>query len=122
MSVTSANRLELLQIAESVAREKLIEPELVIAAMEDSLVYERVDAPVVEYFKRDELEDVQSQFFTAQKSSKRVRVYHSHTCAFVCVSVNFRVNFTFCLSLILISLLLCAEPSNKKFLLFECER
>ena len=37
MSVTTANRLELLQIAESVAREKLIEPELVIAAMEDSL-------------------------------------------------------------------------------------
>ena len=37
MSVTSANRLELLQIAESVAREKLIETELVIAAMEDSL-------------------------------------------------------------------------------------
>lgn len=62
--------------------------ELLESAMEDSLVYERVDAPVVEYFKRDELEDVQSQFFTAQKSSKRVRVYHSHTCAFVCVSVN----------------------------------
>ncbi len=37
MSGTSANRLELLQIAEAVAREKLIEPELVIAAMEDSL-------------------------------------------------------------------------------------
>ena len=37
MSVTSANRLELLQIAEAVAREKLIEPELVISAMEDSL-------------------------------------------------------------------------------------
>ena len=37
MSVTTANRLELLQIAEAVAREKLIEPELVIAAMEDSL-------------------------------------------------------------------------------------
>ena len=37
MSVTSANRLELLQIAEAVAREKLIEPELVIGAMEDSL-------------------------------------------------------------------------------------
>ena len=37
MRVTTANRLELLQIAESVAREKLIEPELVIAAMEDSL-------------------------------------------------------------------------------------
>ena len=33
MSVTSANRLELLQIAEAVAREKLIEPELVISAM-----------------------------------------------------------------------------------------
>ena len=37
MSVTTANRLELLQIAEAVAREKLIEPELVISAMEDSL-------------------------------------------------------------------------------------
>ena len=37
MSGNSANKLELLQIAESVAREKLIDPELVIAAMEDSL-------------------------------------------------------------------------------------
>ncbi|HEU0222812.1 MAG TPA: transcription termination factor NusA [Paracoccaceae bacterium] len=33
----SANRLELLQIADAVAREKLIDPELVIEAMEDSL-------------------------------------------------------------------------------------
>jgi len=37
MAITSANRLELLQIAEAVAREKLIEPHLVIEAMEDSL-------------------------------------------------------------------------------------
>jgi N utilization substance protein A len=37
MSVTSANRLELLQIADAVAREKMIDPELVIDAMEDSL-------------------------------------------------------------------------------------
>ena len=37
MSLSTANRLELLQIAEAVAREKLIEPELVIGAMEDSL-------------------------------------------------------------------------------------
>ncbi|MEE2773608.1 MAG: transcription termination factor NusA [Pseudomonadota bacterium] len=37
MTSSSANRLELLQIAEAVAREKLIEPELVLAAMEDSL-------------------------------------------------------------------------------------
>ena len=37
MQTTSANKLELLQIAESVAREKLIEPELVIEAMEESL-------------------------------------------------------------------------------------
>jgi N utilization substance protein A len=37
MSVTSANRLELLQIADAVAREKMIEPSLVIEAMEDSL-------------------------------------------------------------------------------------
>lgn len=37
MSVTSANRLELLQIAEAVAREKMIDPDLVIEAMEDSL-------------------------------------------------------------------------------------
>ncbi len=37
MAITSANRLELLQIAEAVAREKLIDPELVIEAMEDSL-------------------------------------------------------------------------------------
>ena len=37
MSVTSANRLELLQIADAVAREKMIDPVLVIEAMEDSL-------------------------------------------------------------------------------------
>ncbi|MGL4495430.1 MAG: NusA N-terminal domain-containing protein, partial [Beijerinckiaceae bacterium] len=32
----SANRLELLQIADAVAREKLIDRDIVIAAMEDS--------------------------------------------------------------------------------------
>src|SRR4249920_573884 len=37
MSVTSANRLELIQIADAVAREKMIDPALVIDAMEDSL-------------------------------------------------------------------------------------
>ena len=37
MNITSANKLELLQIAESVAREKLIDPGLVIEAMEESL-------------------------------------------------------------------------------------
>ena len=37
MAITSANQLELLQTAEAVAREKMIEPELVIQAMEDSL-------------------------------------------------------------------------------------
>ena len=37
MAITSANRLELLQIADAVAREKLIDPDLVIAAMEESL-------------------------------------------------------------------------------------
>ncbi len=37
MQTTSANKLELLQIAEAVAREKLIDPELVIEAMEESL-------------------------------------------------------------------------------------
>lgn len=37
MSVTSANRLELLQIADAVAREKLIDPALVVEAMEESL-------------------------------------------------------------------------------------
>ena len=37
MSVTSANRLELLQIADAVAREKMIDPALVIEAMEDTL-------------------------------------------------------------------------------------
>ncbi|MDZ7905078.1 MAG: transcription termination factor NusA [Cypionkella sp.] len=37
MAITSANQLELLQTAEAVAREKMIDPNLVIAAMEDSL-------------------------------------------------------------------------------------
>jgi transcription termination/antitermination protein NusA len=37
MAITSANRLELLQIADAVAREKMIEPDLVIEAMEESM-------------------------------------------------------------------------------------
>ena len=37
MAITSANQLELLQTAEAVAREKQIEPELVVEAMEESL-------------------------------------------------------------------------------------
>ncbi|QHQ36729.1 transcription termination factor NusA [Algicella marina] len=37
MAVTSANRLELLQIADAVAREKMIDPVLVIEAMEESM-------------------------------------------------------------------------------------
>ncbi len=37
MTITSANRLELLQIADAVAREKLIDPELVVEAMEESM-------------------------------------------------------------------------------------
>ena len=37
MSITSANQLELLQTAEAVAREKMIDPELVVEAMEESL-------------------------------------------------------------------------------------
>jgi N utilization substance protein A len=36
MAITSANRLELLQIADSVAREKMIDPDLVLQAMEES--------------------------------------------------------------------------------------
>ena len=37
MAITSANQLELLQTAEAVAREKMIDPDLVIEAMEESL-------------------------------------------------------------------------------------
>ncbi len=37
MSITSANQLELLQTAEAVAREKMIDPILVVEAMEESL-------------------------------------------------------------------------------------
>ncbi|MEL6642839.1 MAG: transcription termination factor NusA [Pseudomonadota bacterium] len=37
MSITSANQLELLQTAEAVAREKMIDPALVVEAMEESL-------------------------------------------------------------------------------------
>ena len=37
MAITSADQLELLQTAEAVAREKMIDPDLVIQAMEDSL-------------------------------------------------------------------------------------
>ncbi|CTQ32639.1 transcription termination factor NusA [Jannaschia rubra] len=37
MAITSANQLELLQIADAVAREKMIDPKLVIEAMEESL-------------------------------------------------------------------------------------
>ena len=37
MSVVSANRLELLQIAEAVAREKVIDRSIVIDAMEEAI-------------------------------------------------------------------------------------
>jgi hypothetical protein len=37
MAITSANQLELLQTADAVAREKMIDPALVIEAMEESL-------------------------------------------------------------------------------------
>ncbi|AQS46606.1 MULTISPECIES: transcription termination factor NusA [Thioclava] len=37
MAITAANQLELLQTAEAVAREKMIDPDLVIQAMEESL-------------------------------------------------------------------------------------
>lgn len=37
MAITSANQLELLQTADAVAREKMIDPGLVIEAMEESL-------------------------------------------------------------------------------------
>ncbi len=37
MAITSANQLELIQTAEAVAREKMIDPELVVQAMEESL-------------------------------------------------------------------------------------
>ena len=37
MAITSANQLELLQTAEAVAREKMIDPELVVQALEESL-------------------------------------------------------------------------------------
>ena len=37
MAITSANQLELLQTAEAVAREKQIDPNLVVEAMEESL-------------------------------------------------------------------------------------
>ena len=37
MAITSANQLELLQTAEAVAREKMIDPGLVVDAMEESL-------------------------------------------------------------------------------------
>jgi N utilization substance protein A len=37
MAITSANQLELLQTAEAVAREKMIDPDLVLKAMEESL-------------------------------------------------------------------------------------
>ncbi len=37
MAITSANQLELLQTAEAVAREKMIDPDLVVQAMEESL-------------------------------------------------------------------------------------
>jgi hypothetical protein len=62
--------------------------ELLEASMEDALVYEDEEADVVEYVKREELEDVQAQYFTATETKKRVRVYHSHTRAFVSVSVG----------------------------------
>ena len=58
MNQTSANKLELLQIAESVAREKLIEPELVISAMEDSLAKARQQMIAYLDTVRDLLEEI----------------------------------------------------------------
>ena len=62
--------------------------ELLEHGLEESLIYEDTGAQVVEYTKREELEDVEAQFFTAQKTYRRVRVYHSHTRAFVGVGVD----------------------------------
>ena len=44
MSVTSANRLELLQIADAVAREKMIDQAIVIEAMEEASARPRAPA------------------------------------------------------------------------------
>ncbi|MBV0891822.1 transcription termination factor NusA [Paracoccus sp. Z118] len=86
MAITSANQLELLQTAEAVAREKMIDPGLVIEAMEDSLARAaksrygaEMDIRVVidrktgnAYFTRvrtvvedEELENYQAQFSAA---------------------------------------------------------
>ena len=46
MAITSANQLELLQTAEAVAREKMIDPGLVVSAMEESLARHRVQTLV----------------------------------------------------------------------------
>ena len=46
MAITSANQLELLQTAEAVAREKMIDPELVIRDINDD-VDPALDAQVV---------------------------------------------------------------------------
>jgi transcription termination/antitermination protein NusA len=87
MAITSANQLELLQTAEAVAREKMIDPGLVVEAMEESLAraaksrygsemdirvkidrktgratFTRVRTVVAD----DELENYQSQFTVAQ--------------------------------------------------------
>ncbi len=37
MAVTTANRLELLQVADAVAREKSIDPEIVVEALEEAI-------------------------------------------------------------------------------------
>ena len=69
MSVTSANRLELLQIADAVAREKMIDPALVIEAMEDSLGKAARSRYGAEY-------DIRARSTASRASSRMTRYRH----------------------------------------------
>ena len=58
MAITSANQLELLQTAEAVAREKMIDPDLVIDAGEEIEVFEIDGVTAVVYPKNRPLGSV----------------------------------------------------------------
>jgi N utilization substance protein A len=75
--MVSANRLELLQIADAVAREKLIDPELVIEAMEDSLAKAARSRFGAEYDIRCEI-DRKSGVLHMSRAREVVEVVDNH--------------------------------------------
>ena len=77
MSISSANKLELIQIAEAVAKEKLIDPALVIEAMEESLAKAAKSKYGQEYDIRAKI-DTQSGSVRMVRCRKVVETIENH--------------------------------------------